>query len=359
VGSVAKRPNGRWRARYIGPDHRERARHFTTKQDAKTWLAQQVTRLGDGTWIDPLAGRRTFKEHADAWVAGQIHHRPSTTAMTRHRLEKHLLPFFGCRPLTSIQRSDVQSWVTERSQHLAPATVEVCYRLMAQIMLAAVEDRLISHTPCRKIQLPERVDTRIVIPTVEQVRAVIDRAPERGKALVFVAAGTGLRISELAGLTLDRVDFLRRTITVDRQLLGQAGGVPRFGPPKTKASTRVIPVPEELTDAIAAHLTAHPSPDVVFRSAHDWPWTRKSLGAEWAKWCKGEFTFHALRHFYASALISSGESVKVVQERLGHGTAGVTLDVYGHLFPGDEDRTRATISGVLAEISRTQDGLAL
>lgn len=56
---------------------------------------------------------------------------------------------------------------------------------------------------------------------------------------------------------------------------------------------------------------------------------------------------HALRHFYASMLIRSGCSVKVVQARLGHASASETLDTYSHLWPDDEDRTRAAVDGLL------------
>lgn len=59
-------------------------------------------------------------------------------------------------------------------------------------------------------------------------------------------------------------------------------------------------------------------------------------------------TPHDPRHFYASTLIRSGASVMVVQGRLGHSSAKTTLDVYGHLFPDEEDRTRTAIDGVLA-----------
>ncbi|WP_326644731.1 tyrosine-type recombinase/integrase [Streptosporangium sp. NBC_01755] len=52
---------------------------------------------------------------------------------------------------------------------------------------------------------------------------------------------------------------------------------------------------------------------------------------------------HALRHAYASMLIAGGESVKVVSERLGHTNATMTLNVYSHLFPDSEDRTRKAI----------------
>jgi hypothetical protein len=57
--------------------------------------------------------------------------------------------------------------------------------------------------------------------------------------------------------------------------------------------------------------------------------------------------YHQLRHFYASVLIRAGESVKVVQERLGHTSAEMTLDIYSHLWPEDEDRTRTAVDAVL------------
>jgi len=57
---------------------------------------------------------------------------------------------------------------------------------------------------------------------------------------------------------------------------------------------------------------------------------------------------HDLRHFYASALIRAGLSVKVVSERLGHSNAAMTLNVYSHLWPDDEDRTRQAIDDMLA-----------
>ena len=65
---------------------------------------------------------------------------------------------------------------------------------------------------------------------------------------------------------------------------------------------------------------------------------------------------HSLRHFYASALIAGGASVKVVQTRLGHGSAVVTLNTYGHLWPGDDDLTR-TVMDVAFGPRRTLCGL--
>jgi integrase len=79
-------------------------------------------------------------------------------------------------------------------------------------------------------------------------------------------------------------------------------------------------------------------------------WERARASAQVPLWA----TPHDLRHYYASLLIRSGASVKVVQTRLGHASAKTTLDTYGHLFPDEEDRTRDAID---AELVRAEDFL--
>ena len=129
--------------------------------------------------------------------------------------------------------SEVQAWVKGMSTSMAPSSVEACYRLLATILKSAVADRLIPSGPCIRIRLPKK-HTDVIEPlTVEQVAAVHDQMPERARAIVTLAAGTGLRRGEALGLTLDRVDFLRRTITVDRQLMKKTtASSPRERPKK-------------------------------------------------------------------------------------------------------------------------------
>lgn len=357
MGNIAKRPNGKYRARYRDATGKEHARHFDRKGDAERWLAKQITRIADGTWIDPQQGRRTFGSFAQHWQTAQVHHRASTRSITSRRLDR-ITATFGERPLSAITRTEVQAWVT--SLDLSPASVEAHYRLLAQVLLAAVDEQLIPSSPCRRINLPKREHSKPRIPTVDELAAIIDAAPEHSRASVILAAGTGLRVSELLGLTVDRVDFLRGVVTVDRQLVGSRAGVPRFGPPKTKGSHRTIPIPRDLVAVLAEHLARWPSDGVIFRNAAGLIWSRSKYSDEWRRWrtvadVEG-VRFHDLRHFYASSLIAAGQSVKVVQERLGHTSSSTTLDVYGHLWPADEEATREAVSGALAAVLRTASG---
>jgi integrase len=174
--------------------------------------------------------------------------------------------------------------------------------------------------------------------------------PERLRAAVTLAAGVGLRRGEALGLSVDRVDFLRRQLTVDRQLLKVAGSADAFGPPKTRASLRTVPVPDIVLEDLSRHLaTYRAEPDsLLFVNARGRPWSYSRFAEVWraaadrAGLPEGT-RFHDLRHHTASLLIAAGCSVKVVQRQLGHASATETLDTYGHLWPTDEDRVRAAV----------------
>jgi integrase len=164
----------------------------------------------------------------------------------------------------------------------------------------------------------------------------------------------GLRQGECFGLSVDRVDFLRRTLTVDRQLVLANAVGPVLGPPKTKTCYRDVPLPQVVVDALAAHIATYPKgrDGLIFTNANGEPIRRTPFSDIWRPAARSAGLpegagFHALRHYYASLLIRHGESVKVVQARLGHASATETLDTYSHLWPDSEDLTRAAIDAVL------------
>jgi integrase len=360
------------------PPEGEHAKLFDRKTDAEKWLAANKSAVDTGTWIDPNAGKLTFKVYAEKWREAQVH-RDTTRAQVETHLRRHVYPTFGDKALASIRRSDVQAWVTATSQQLAPSTVRVVYSFVAAVLRAAVDDRLIAASPCSRIALPKIEPKRVEPLPTEVVEATATEVPSRFRALVMLAAGTGVRQGEALGLTVDRVDFLRRTVTIDRQLVTMPGRDPYLAPPKTEKSHRVIPLPQVVVDALAAHLAAFAAgPDGFLFTTEDglpirrtwfsakvWrPAAKKVLKAHAEQLEKvaaearkrgetvtvaprTEMTFHDLRHYYASLLIRHGESVKTVQARLGHANAAETLDVYSHLWPDSDDRTREAIDGVL------------
>jgi integrase len=181
----------------------------------------------------------SFKDYAAQWRASQTH-RPSTAAQIETNLRRHVYPQIGDRPLVSIRRSEIQALVkdlsTDDGNHgaLAPATVEVVYTWVSTIFACAVADRVINVTPCRNISRTVVDQPKVEPLPVEVVWQLIRVVPERYRALIVLGAGTGVRISEALGLTNDRIDWLRKSVVIDRQLMRVGAKMPVFGPVKDK-----------------------------------------------------------------------------------------------------------------------------
>ncbi|HXN60017.1 MAG TPA: tyrosine-type recombinase/integrase [Acidimicrobiales bacterium] len=352
MASIDKVSTG-WRARWRTPDGQSRSKTFKRKIDAEHQLTSVQHSKLTGGYVDPSAGRVTFKKYAEAWQRIQVH-RPTTAAQVETNLRRHVLPQLGERPLGSIRKTEIQALVKAMTDKLAPATVELVYRYVVAIFRAAVADKVIAENPCVAIKLPRIEQGRVVPLETDKVLGLIAAIEPRYRAAMVLAAGTGLRQGEVFGLTVDRVDFLRRSLTVDRQLVLAKGQGPVLAPPKTKASYRDVPLPQVVVDAVAAHLAAFPQgPNgLIFTNARGEPIRRARFSEIWRPAAQSAGLpegsgMHALRHYYASLLIRHGESVKVVQARLGHASAAETLDTYSHLWPDAEDLTRAAVDSVL------------
>jgi integrase len=175
--------------------------------------------------------------------------------------------------------------------------------------------------------------------SVEEIGRLVGFLPARHKAIVLTAAFTGLRWGELSALRISDLRLLRRRLT-GNQTAARAGGHSSFGLPKTAASRRIVSLPPDLAEVLAEHLRRFPvdggsvftgEKGAVLRSTNFrrrvWLPAVKAAGLDGLR-------FHDLRHSHAALLISGGEHVDVIQSRLGHASAKITLDTYGHLLEG-------------------------
>ena len=166
-------------------------------------------------------------------------------------------------------------------------------------------------------------------------------------------AGSGLRIGELLGLDVHHIDFLRRSVRVERQRY-QDG---RLGPPKTPQSVRTVPLGDVVLRELAGMLAGRgggSQDGPLFLDPRGGPLMYAGWKRAWNRALRAsglEMDTHDLRHFYASALISGGASVKQVQTALGHSSAVVTLRVYAHLWPVHEDGMRQETDAALEALA--------
>lgn len=128
----------------------------------------------------------------------------------------HINPELGARRIGSIHQSDIQGLVKAlEGKNLAAGSVRNIYETAARIFASAVDDRVIPASPCRRIKLPRDAQGEVEPLSLAQVRALELGMGDLGVAVITMA-GSGLRIGELLGLDVGHVNFLRRTIRVER-----------------------------------------------------------------------------------------------------------------------------------------------
>jgi integrase len=191
--------------------------------------------------------------------------------------------------------------------------------------------------------------------TNEEVRALADAIDPRYRVLVLAGAYTGLRIGELAGLKLDALDMLRRRLTVTRSVNEVRGKLVVRSEPKTAASRRTVALPRFLVDELAAHLALVKDPDGwVFPAPDGGPLRRNGFRSRFWQTAVSRaglagVRIHDLRHTHAAWLIAQGEHPKVIQARLGHASIKTTLDVYGHLFDGLDEKAASRLDSLVVQ----------
>lgn len=354
----------RWVGRYRGPDGTERSKTFDTKRAATAWIAERAREMRRGEWVDPAAQSIQLGTMWEKWAA--LTHVTGTRKVrdlvgaNLGRLEK--------APIASILSSDITAWVktlregrpwVKGCDGLAENTVTSWFGQLSGCLQMAVDDGLLLRNPCTAVKVRADRDGPVSeddLLTTEQVWSLVDTAVARKQIIlsriIVAGAGTGLRPGELAGLRVRSVDFLRREARIVEQ--ATTGSAFEWAPLKTKRSRRELPLPDLPLEAMSAELAERPAgKDMpVFRTARGRMWSSSTIAHAFRELREhagldGRFSFHSLRHFYASSLIHKGASPKVVSERLGHASIDTTMNVYSKLWPGEDERTRDAINSVL------------
>ncbi|HEY1485046.1 MAG TPA: site-specific integrase, partial [Micromonosporaceae bacterium] len=246
----------RWRVRYTDPDTgKPRESLWDKKVDAEREDANQRADISRGRWIDPRAGKVTVAEFAAAWREQQLH-RDSTADLVERSFRIHIEPTLGALPLGNVRTSHLRGWVKhmDTATDLAASTIGLMFGYLSAMFATAVHDRIIAENPCRDVRLPEIDRGTRFIPTADQVHAVASALPDRYRPVPYLAAGCGLRQSEIMGMELPHVEFLRREVRVAQQLKYVTGRGRYIGPTKTTTSKRTVELPDIVSTALAKHL---------------------------------------------------------------------------------------------------------
>ncbi|WP_280266684.1 tyrosine-type recombinase/integrase [Nocardia wallacei] len=339
----------RWRARFVDPNGVERERLFGNKIAAQRFLDGDVTtKVVTGTWVDPDRSGVLFEVVAEKWFATKEGRKPKTVAGYRSLLDTVVLPRWGSIPLRDIEFEDVQEWVVMLSKSgssrfegrgLSASRVTQSYQILDRVLRFAIKSKRLATNPADDIDLPSiQAGERRYLTHLEVMKLAL--AAGRFRPLVFTLAYTGIRFGEATALRAVDVDQDRRRIRISRS----ASGVTGQGVVETDTknhTTREVPVPEFLAAELAWRVDGLPPRALVFPGR-----TGEYLTSSEFRWGFDQAVAatgltgvvpHGLRHTAASLAIRAGANIKVVQKMLGHKTATLTLDLYGHLYPDDLD----------------------
>nr|WP_169813056.1 site-specific integrase [Nocardia niwae] len=339
----------RWRARYVDPNGVERSRSFDTKAAAQKFLDSDVTtKVVTGTWVDPDRSGVLFEVVAEKWFATKKFRKPKTVAGYRSLLDTIVIPRWGAVPLRDIEFEDIQEWVVNLSvsgssrfegRGLSASRVIQSYQVLSQVLKFAIKAKRLPVNPAEDIDLPSMLaGERRYLTHVEVMRLAL--AAGRFRTMVFMLAYTGIRFGEAIALRTADVDLERRRIWVRRSATGVTGeGIVETD--TKNHTTRAVPVPGTLSKDLENLLKGRRRDALVFPShkggyltSTEFRWVFDQAANDVGL---AGVVPHGLRHTAASLAISAGANIKVVQRMLGHKTATLTLDLYGHLFPDDLD----------------------
>lgn len=356
---VRKAPSGRWRADFKHNGQRL-SRSFELKRDAQAWLHEQQVEAERGSWLDPRRAEVPLSEVHARWKASRTIS-GSTMATDSAIWKAYVEPTFGRVALSQITTPKIKTWLAAMTRKdgspASPATRKHALRLLRCSLAWAVEEGRLRDNPALKVPSPKQGRSPGQALDQRELSIFLAALDLRYREVARVLALTGLRFSELAALNKADViagqDGALTLLVRSRYVLDAQGERVRL--PGTKAGatiTRVVPVLAPIR-ATVANAAVGKTTAPLFNSPRGARLDARNFRRE-SDWAKAAAACghpglrpHDLRHTAATLWLGTTGSVKVTQAVLGHASATMTLDLYGHLLDSERDRATAAMNTAL------------
>ncbi len=363
-----------WISDYTDQSGKRHIKTFDRKREADAYAATTNVEVRSGIHVAD-SDSVTVSEAGQLWLKSGTDEGLERTTLDAYRqhLRLHIEPVIGNMKLSQLTAPMVRAFEDKLRSDEAPRSQAMVRKIrtsLSSLIADAQERGLVARNVVRDLRKARyrgaerraekrqrgRLKIGVDIPTREEIRAIVDASEGRWRPLLLTAIFTGLRASELRGLRWRDVDLTKRELHV-RQRADRYNAI---GKPKSESGERTVPLPPIVVNTLREWKLASPKSgaDLVFPTGNGKPEShanivqrglaptlvRAGVAVTRAGVVRPKYSgLHAMRHFYASWLINRKADgglelpAKVVQERLGHSSITMTMDVYGHLFPRGDD----------------------
>jgi integrase len=373
-GSLLKRGRTWSYVLYLGRDNDGHKRQkwvggFRTRKDAEGALSEALERVRTGTWADP--GRQTVGEFLEEWLTAVTPSlRTSTAASYEQTLHGWVIPRVGGLKLSALTPARLSALYGELLKKgrrdgkggLSPRSVAYAHRILVHALKDAFSWGLLPRNPAEHVDPPKRTSSEMQVWSQDEVRRFLAFvADDRLYALWAVLLATGLRRGEALGLRWDDVDFDRRRLAIQRAVV-VVGYEMQIAEPKTARGRRSVSIDPTTAAVLAAYRKrqleermawgpAWEDTGYVFTSEDGRLLHPQHVTVVFKRLAKAAglppIRLHDLRHTAATLALTAGIHPKVVSERLGHASVGITLDTYSHVGEGLQEEAASRVAGLI------------
>ena len=351
AGTLRKRSDGRWEARYtIGFDPKtgkqiQKSVYGSTQQEVRKKLNSITTTIDNGEYKEP--SKLTVSDWFNIWVNNYaLNLKPLTVKSYKTQINNHITPSLGKIKLSALAPHHIQQFYNKLNEEYSPKTLKNIHGVLHKGLKQAIDLGYIRVNPADTCSLPKVVKSQMkpmdktVIPTfMETIKC------HQFENLYLVDLFTGLRQSEIIGLTWDCVDFESGTVYIYRQYQKLKGGY-QWATLKN-GKTRLIKPAKMVMDILKSEKIKQAenrliagsawenSENFIFANPLGTHMKHETISKNYKKIVTEmgfpELRFHDLRHSFAVISLQAGDDIKTVQENLGHHSAAFTMDTYAHV----------------------------
>ncbi|WP_214784643.1 site-specific integrase [Bacillus sp. ISL-45] len=347
-----------------GKRKRIKRRGFKKISEAKAAMAELILEIQKGNLV--FEKKLSVEEYLDYWLENyaKTNLKPKTFAEYKKIIKTHLCPSIGHIPLKELKPVELQNYYMKKLTSLSAQTVTHHHRVLSKALNDAIDWEFINKNVTKGAKPPKPVKSEMKTLNVVQINVLLKMAKEKTPVyfpVIYAAAHTGMRKSELIGLSWENVDFSTGKVYI-RQTITEANGKYFFNTIPKNEKPRGVRLTLELLKLLKRIKDENDHREEILGDSYN-PHNLVFCNTKGSIMAPSEITralkrclkaanlpdirFHDLRHSHATILLKENVHPKIVSARLGHSKIQVTMDTYSHLTDSIEGIAVDHLNGLL------------